>query len=230
MSLFSAIGGMFGANKAAKSADADRRYQKLFAKEGIQWRVQDAKAAGIHPLAALGASTPGYIPVNDQSGALMGDAIGNAGAAIEKKIDPLRKAQIELTEAQRDLFRAQSRTIINDLRTVGTGGAGPRMNSTDPDEAAYINRNRGNRDVVTVKSGESAEVFSGSDLDEILGGVVEELYVRGSKAYERRKLKRAFNRAAETTIERMRNDRRNEAAEQYRRNQGGRIGGPSIRP
>ena len=31
--------------------------QREFAKHGIQWRVDDAKAAGIHPLAALGSPT-----------------------------------------------------------------------------------------------------------------------------------------------------------------------------
>lgn len=36
--------------------------QKEFARSGIQWRVQDALAAGIHPLAALGGSGAGYSP------------------------------------------------------------------------------------------------------------------------------------------------------------------------
>lgn len=36
--------------------------QKEFAQMGIRWRVDDAKAAGIHPLAAVGASGASYSP------------------------------------------------------------------------------------------------------------------------------------------------------------------------
>ena len=35
---------------------------KQFAKRGIQWRVHDAKKAGLHPLAALGAQTTSFSP------------------------------------------------------------------------------------------------------------------------------------------------------------------------
>lgn len=38
--------------------------QKLFAQRGIQWKVRDARRAGIHPLYALGASTASYSPVS----------------------------------------------------------------------------------------------------------------------------------------------------------------------
>lgn len=38
--------------------------QKQFAKTGIQWKVADARRAGIHPLYALGASTASYSPVS----------------------------------------------------------------------------------------------------------------------------------------------------------------------
>lgn len=38
------------------------KYQKKFAKNGITWRVNDAKRAGIHPLAALGAQLIGFQP------------------------------------------------------------------------------------------------------------------------------------------------------------------------
>lgn len=44
----------------AKNADL----QKTFAKMGVQWRVNDAKKAGIHPLAALGAQTFSGSPIS----------------------------------------------------------------------------------------------------------------------------------------------------------------------
>jgi hypothetical protein len=48
-----------------KNAEADRALQREFAQYGVRWKVEDAKAAGLHPLAALGASTsspsPSYV-------------------------------------------------------------------------------------------------------------------------------------------------------------------------
>lgn len=37
--------------------------QKEFAQSGVRWRVEDAKAAGLHPLAAVGAAGANYSPV-----------------------------------------------------------------------------------------------------------------------------------------------------------------------
>lgn len=45
---------------AANQANAD--LQREFAQHGIRWRVEDAKAAGIHPLYALGASGASAAP------------------------------------------------------------------------------------------------------------------------------------------------------------------------
>lgn len=39
-------------------------YQKELAKNQIQWRVEDAKKAGLHPLAGLGVSSASYSPVS----------------------------------------------------------------------------------------------------------------------------------------------------------------------
>lgn len=43
-------------------SDADRSLQEMFAQHGIQWRVEDARRAGINPLVALGAQTHMYQP------------------------------------------------------------------------------------------------------------------------------------------------------------------------
>lgn len=45
-----------------REAERDRQAQKEFAQMGIRWRVEDAKAAGIHPLAALGSGGASYSP------------------------------------------------------------------------------------------------------------------------------------------------------------------------
>lgn len=62
--------------------------QKQFAQEGIRWKVDDARAAGIHPLYALGASTVSYSPVSVGLGAdtSMGSALASAGQDISRAV------------------------------------------------------------------------------------------------------------------------------------------------
>lgn len=55
-------GSLIGAAATRNANRENRLAQERFASEGIQMRVADAKAAGVHPLFALGASTPQYSP------------------------------------------------------------------------------------------------------------------------------------------------------------------------
>lgn len=98
--LFGGVGsivgaGMSGANAAAINK-ANYEHQKEFAQNGIRWKVADAKAAGLHPLAALGAQTSGYTP-----SAVVGDSpdfsflrdIGqDVGRAIDAKSTAAERA------------------------------------------------------------------------------------------------------------------------------------------
>lgn len=94
--------------------------QRQFAQEGIRWRVADAKAAGIHPLYALGAQLPSYSPSTyipgGDSGA--GAHLAQAGQDIGRAVDATRtspersNARLEalaLTrgELENELLRAQ---------------------------------------------------------------------------------------------------------------------------
>lgn len=58
---------LLGAKESDKSAqsinDQNIAMQREFAQNGIRWKVQDAIAAGLHPLAALGAQTSSFSPV-----------------------------------------------------------------------------------------------------------------------------------------------------------------------
>ena len=49
-----------GQKQAEKLARDQMGLSEEMARMGIRWRVEDAKAAGLHPMAALGASTPTY--------------------------------------------------------------------------------------------------------------------------------------------------------------------------
>lgn len=50
-------------NTQLLEAAKDRQLQQEFAQNGVQWRVDDAKAAGLHPLAALGAQLASSSPI-----------------------------------------------------------------------------------------------------------------------------------------------------------------------
>lgn len=79
-------GGMINATQSKSIARAQMRLQKEFAQNGIQWRVDDARRAGIHPLYALGANTATYTPVSQDSSGL-GNAVADAGAYLGKAVD-----------------------------------------------------------------------------------------------------------------------------------------------
>lgn len=69
--LISAGAKLIGGYMDSKNADKNRELQQQqmkqqldFAQSGIQWKVADAKAAGVHPLYALGASTHSFAPIS----------------------------------------------------------------------------------------------------------------------------------------------------------------------
>lgn len=81
------VANLFNANENRESAERTAAMnianQKEFAQHGVRWKVADAQAAGLHPLAALGAQTSSFSNVvgstgdtNDYAG--MGQNIGRA--------------------------------------------------------------------------------------------------------------------------------------------------------
>lgn len=81
----SLLGGILGQNSQRKMAKQNIQLQKDFAQQGIQWKVADAKAAGIHPLYALGAQTHSFAPVS--IGDSLSPAIANAGQDIGRAVN-----------------------------------------------------------------------------------------------------------------------------------------------
>ncbi len=129
-------------NRKANAANAansqlDRDMQREFAQQGIRWRVEDAQAAGIHPLYAMGASLPTYSPSaisvgSTNSGAGLAAAGQNIGRAIDATRDPKQRASARLTalqlergELENDLLRSQ----IVRLNAPQTGPAFPTATS-----------------------------------------------------------------------------------------------------
>lgn len=104
------IGGLLGQSASKKASEANERIagrneamQREFAQQGIRWKVEDAKAAGIHPLAALGAQTHSANPVAiaEQPDMSMANAAQNMGQDISRAI------QAKSTEDERTLAKLQ---------------------------------------------------------------------------------------------------------------------------
>lgn len=110
-----------------RQAKENMKQQTRFAREGIQWRVEDAKRAGIHPLFALGASTQSFSPISvgsDFGG--MGQSLGRAVAASANSDERSMQRQgmqleLENKRLQNDILKAK---LASD-RTVAATGSGP---------------------------------------------------------------------------------------------------------
>ncbi|UIB81455.1 DNA pilot protein [Flyfo microvirus Tbat2_151] len=152
--LGSVAGGLMGmasANKAnatnAAINDRNIKLQKQFAQQGVRWKVEDAKKAGVHPLYALGAQTHSFTPssigaIADNS---LGAGIANAGQDIAAGIDRTR------TASERNTAVAQT---MNDLTLT-------RMGLENELLAAQIAKTRG--------AGSPPPMPSGGD-DYLIGG------------------------------------------------------------
>lgn len=137
-----AIGGIAGGvagliSGGQSSASAERlnqlnyEHQKEFAQNGIRWKVADAKAAGLHPLAALGASTAQYTPATAIGDSPDWSFLADAGQSIGRAVDAKRTQQerveqqqkqdaafalkAENQKAENDLIRAQTASIQQDM-------------------------------------------------------------------------------------------------------------------
>lgn len=119
-----AIGSFIGSNKTNKAnarINAQNiALQKQFAQQGIQWKVADAKAAGIHPLAALGAQTHSFAPQSigmdyrqyGQMGQDIGRAVQTAAGGSERKRlalynENVRQLNLKNMELQNALLASQ---------------------------------------------------------------------------------------------------------------------------
>ncbi len=128
-SIFGGLLGSSSSDKARKAAQAeaaaDRKLQKQFAKKGIRWRVEDAQAAGIHPLYAMGASIPGYTPSPARLGGgdnSMGNALASAGQDIGRAVSatmtqPERDLSLQRSALQNKLLEAQILKLTRESQT-----------------------------------------------------------------------------------------------------------------
>ena len=73
-------GGLLSDRNARKQQAQEQALQREFAQNSIQWKTKDAKAAGLHPLYALGSGATPYSPTTYSSS--MGPALASAGQSV----------------------------------------------------------------------------------------------------------------------------------------------------
>lgn len=117
--LGSVVGGLFGKSSAEKANRQNIQLQKDFAQKGIQWKVKDAKKAGIHPLAALGANTISFSPsvVGDNS---LGTGIAAAGQDIGRAINATRDNNSRASAVQKSILdlELQGKALDNRSKAI----------------------------------------------------------------------------------------------------------------
>lgn len=95
-------------------------HQKEFAQQGVRWKVEDAKAAGLHPLAALGAQTTSFSNVvgSDVSSSTnfggMGQDLGraiDAGSTRAERQDRMGQAVSRVAQ----VFSLEKMNLENEL-------------------------------------------------------------------------------------------------------------------
>lgn len=138
-----ALGSIIGGGIQANTAAQQMGMQKEFAQNGVRWKVADAKAAGIHPLAALGAQTFSYNPVATGDYGIS-EAMGRMGQGIdraqhakalseERALDAeLKRAQIANVNAQTDAVTAQAAASKAALAKTALPPPMPVVNQTTP--------------------------------------------------------------------------------------------------
>lgn len=111
-------GGILAKDHGEDAAAADRASQREFAQHGVRWRVADAKAAGVHPLYALGASTPSYSPVHQVGTGAIGRSVAQAGEAIAGGVARHQEKNANKVLAALAIRQATANTQIAELDYV----------------------------------------------------------------------------------------------------------------
>lgn len=126
----SAVGSIIGAGiNAGIQNDINEKnanLQREFAQNSIQWKVADAKKAGIHPLAAIGAPT--YSASPSFAGADVGGAFKDFGQAVSGLMEERLETQTEKEKQELRRLELENRKLEQDLANSGVSYGGVRRN------------------------------------------------------------------------------------------------------
>jgi len=92
-------GGAMAGDRNRQSVHEQMDMSREFAQMGIRWKVADAKAAGIHPLYALGSQGASYAPISvgDSYGPAMAQAGQDISGAMRRGQDQAERSASEAT-------------------------------------------------------------------------------------------------------------------------------------
>lgn len=136
----SLLGGLMGKSSADDARDQANQHslrqealQREFAQNGIQWKVQDALKAGIHPIYALGSGGASYAPVsqNFTADTSLPNALASAGQDISRGIHATR-TQSQRTDAigkQAAALQLEGLSLDNDAKRLEIASKTGRLRS-----------------------------------------------------------------------------------------------------
>lgn len=125
----SLVGGLINRGEASaarsaaeREAAAAREFQVNAYKNQIQWRVEDAKKAGIHPLAAIGAPAFSPSPVSVRGGAdtSIGDAVSRMGQDLGRAANAYRTddQRSRATIEQAAQYQLEGLRLDNEIKRI----------------------------------------------------------------------------------------------------------------
>jgi len=98
------LGDLFGDDDAEDRQNMEYERQKEFAQMGIQWRVEDAKKAGLHPLAAIGAGGASYSPTIVAGDTNFGSKLGSVAGRLAEMGQNTKRAEVAtMTDDEREM-------------------------------------------------------------------------------------------------------------------------------
>lgn len=195
----SLLGGLLGKKTADDNRDAANAHalrqealQREFAQSGIQWKVEDAKKAGIHPIYALGGSTASYAPVSQAFTAdtSLPNALASAGQDVGRAIHKTQtaddrmgamgsaaaKLQLEGLQLDNELKRTEVASKTARLRADQVGPPMPAASD------AYLIPGQSNSGLIKTKPTEIGPAPSNAPHSE--GGAVSDVgYARTTSGW-----------------------------------------------
>lgn len=150
------LGGLISSGSNSSSNAMNAQLQREFAQNGIRWRVEDAKAAGLHPLAALGTSgasaSPSFVAGDlgesiARAGQSMGDIVSRTRTATEAAI---QDAQLESLKASSAKDYAQAAYWTSEAKRAGQVAANPMPASVAPTGVVQVKPDQ----VISTKPGD----------------------------------------------------------------------------
>lgn len=165
----SLLGGAMSDSSNRGIARANRAMQREFAQKGIQWRVADARKAGINPIYALGANTS--TPVGQpMTGSAKGDAIAEAGQAISRHAE--NRAQ-EAHEVNLQKMKADAAKSLAETQLAAS-------------QAKRVDQATQNDKIMTSVTGSKLDTTGltpAEDYENMFGGIVGEYEGLKNRAY-----------------------------------------------